>query len=87
MSYDPVSIRVADCPVNVETVAPEDPFGRLLKIKDVCQDLSLSRATIYRLMKNSINPFPNPVKIGMASRWLKCDIIAWKQKLAASRAV
>jgi len=87
MSYDPISIGAADFLANADVVAPGDPVGRLLKIKDICRDLSLSRATVYRLMKDPENPFPQPVKIGMASRWLECEIIAWKEKLASSRAV
>ncbi len=67
--------------------AAADPIGRFFKIADVCRELCLSRATIYRLMKDTENPFPQPVKIGMASRWLECDVIAWKEKLASDRVV
>ena len=73
--------------VEGEVTALHDPVGRLFKIGDLCRELSLSRATIYRMLQEPDYNFPRPVKIGMASRWLECDIIAWKEQLAAIRAV
>jgi prophage regulatory protein len=58
-----------------------DPIGRLMKIDDVCKDVGLCRAMIYRCIKRSRNPFPRPVKIGYASRWRESEIIAWKAAL------
>jgi|GEM_PF-6441350 len=71
---------------DIDAMVCADPVGKLFKITEVCAQLSLSRATIYRLLKDAENPFPQPVKIGMASRWLESEINAWKEKLAADRA-
>ncbi len=62
-----------------------DPVGRLLKISDVCSEIGLSRAMIYRLIANAKNPFPKPIKIGNASRWSLVEIIEWKKKALAER--
>ena len=51
--------------------------GLLLNIKQVCALVSLSRATIYRLIEHGDPLFPTPVKIGSSSRWLLTDIIEW----------
>ncbi len=60
---------------------PSDSIGKLLKITDVCRDVGLSRAMIYRCIKQENHPFPRPVKIGYASRWREADVIAWKTAL------
>jgi predicted DNA-binding transcriptional regulator AlpA len=63
----------------------EDPVGPLLKISDVCAEIGLSRAMIYRLIQNASNPFPKPIKFGNASRWSLIEIIEWKKKALAAR--
>ena len=64
-----------------------DPVGRLLKISEVMNEVGLSRAQIYRLMRDRKNPFPAPIKIGSASRWSTSEIIGWKQKALDNRDV
>ncbi len=64
---------------------PHDPVGRLLKIGAVCAETGLSRATIYRLMAETRNPFPKPLKIGTSSRWSFVEIIEWKMRALAER--
>lgn len=54
-----------------------EDVGRLMKIGDVCASTGLSRATIYRLMKAKDRPFPKPIKIGEASRWVEREIRDW----------
>ena len=65
--------------------ADTDPVGPLLKISDVCLETGLSRAMIYRLIKDALNPFPKPIKIGNASRWSLIEVIEWKKKALAER--
>ena len=55
----------------------------LLTIKQVSQMVSLSRASIYRLMVSGTPRFPRPVKIGAASRWVHGDILNWVFAAAA----
>lgn len=61
----------------------DDPVGRLLKIEAVCELVGLSRATVYRCIKDSEKPFPKPVKIGACSRWSERQVIDWKKALVA----
>lgn len=63
----------------------EDPVGRLLTIKEVCDEIGLSRAMVYRLVGYFENPLPKPIKIGNASRWSLVEIIEWKKKALAER--
>ena len=50
--------------------------GALLRIDAVCSVVSLSRATIYRLM--AAGTFPQPVRITpRCMRWRAEDIAAW----------
>ena len=62
-----------------------DTVGRLLKISDVCAETGLSRATIYRCIKDAENPFPAPMKIGKTSRRSSAEIVAWKRRLRDTR--
>lgn len=62
-----------------------DPVGRLLKISEVCSEVGLSRAMIYRLISTPENPFPKPIKFGNASRWSLVEIIEWKKRALAER--
>ncbi len=79
-----VENRLQGCSTNGATPS-HDPVGRLLKIADVCSETGLSRAMIYRLMAETQNPFPKPIKIGKASRWSLVEIIEWKMKALAER--
>ena len=62
-----------------------DPVGRLMTIKDVMEEVRLSRAMVYRCMQDRDNPFPKPIKIGNASRWAFVEIVSWKQRALAMR--
>ena len=49
---------------------------RLLRIKDVCERTSLSRASIYNYLKRGA--FPEPVRLGpRCIRWESNVIEAW----------
>lgn len=65
--------------------AHPDPVGRLLKISEVCNEIGLSRASIYRLMAARDRPFPKPLKIGFASRWALVEVNAWKAAMLQDR--
>lgn len=50
---------------------------QILKIKQVCKKIGMSRATVYRLLKID-QTFPKPLKLGLAAiGWLESDIEAW----------
>ena len=58
----------------------------LVKVDYICKRLSISRATVYRLMKQADNPFPAPIKIGKSSLWVWNEVEAWVQRQADNRA-
>ena len=60
-----------------EARALTTPRKKLLTVKEVCAMLGLSRSMIYKCMKDPANPFPAPLKIGAASRWVIDDIHEW----------
>jgi len=52
----------------------------LLRRREVEQQVALSRASIYRLIK--AGKFPAPVSLGTGSvRWKQSDVIAWQSNL------
>ena len=54
---------------------------QLLNIRAVCELVSLSRPTIYRQVV--AGKFPQPVKIGRASRWHMDQVAAWIAQLGS----
>lgn len=54
---------------------------RWLTAAMVDEMLSLSVGRKYALMKQLINPFPPPIRIGKKSvRWLESQVLAWKKR-------
>ena len=44
----------------------------LLKVKDVCSLLSVSKSTLYRLI--DMGDFPKPSKLGKSPRWQSAQV-------------
>ncbi len=58
---------------------------QLLRVKDVEQELGISRTTIWRLVKAGV--FPPPLRItSKAIAWRRSDIEAWQEQLAEKAA-
>lgn len=57
--------------------------GRLLKMSDVVREVSLHRATIYRLIARGEFPRGRPISRGRVA-WVEAEIEAWKQEALAS---
>lgn len=47
----------------------------LLKLDDLCVQLSLGRATVYRQM--AAGRVPAPIRVGTSVRWRRAEIEAW----------
>ena len=59
--------------------------ARLLRQKDVCELVGLSRVTVWRYLKTG--RFPKPVWPGGAGafpRWRRSDVLAWIEGLEPS---
>lgn len=70
-------MQLPDLAPKTEAQAPTTSYKKLLTIKEVSTMVGLSRAMIYRSIKNPVNPFPAPLKIGVASRWVIEDVYKW----------
>lgn len=57
---------------------------RLLRLKDNCALVGVSRSTIYKTMNRNADPFPRPLKIGSASRWFEKDVHDWVRRLGSN---
>ena len=59
----------------------------LLTLNDVCKRVGLSRATLYRVMKDAQRGFPKPCEPWPgARRWRSDEIGAWIDRISAERA-
>lgn len=66
----------------IHNTTPEDIKPRLLRWRDVQQQIPISRSSWYQGVKEG--RFPQPVKIGpKTSAWLQSDIDKFIAKLAA----
>jgi prophage regulatory protein len=70
-------------PTSLQTDYP-GAGDRLLRIRDLEQLTSLSRATIYRAIK--AGDFPPSIRIGCSARWVMADILDFIEARRASRA-
>lgn len=51
---------------------------KILRLRDVKQQIGLGRSSIYQMVKDGV--FPRPVTLGYRSvGWLACDICEWLQ--------
>jgi len=59
---------------------PQRSLGDLLTLKDVCTLVSLSRSTIYGLVK--AGKFPAPLQVSRRSvRWRRIEVERWQSNL------
>lgn len=64
-----------ECPFQMKQVASPSRAGSLLRVQQVLEILSISRATLYRGIRSGF--YPKPVLIGeRAVRWRSVDIDA-----------
>ena len=71
--------------MTMQTLKPEtaSPIGRLLRIKEVEAETSLSRATIYRHV--AAGDFPAPIRLTQQRvAWSGAAIERWKQQQMAA---
>lgn len=61
----------------------EKPVDVLLQLPEVCRQAGFGKTAIYRMMKEGT--FPEPIKIGPASRWSQIEVQAWIEKQKAAR--
>lgn len=55
----------------------------LIKLPDVCRQVGLGKTAIYALITEGV--FPEPVKLGCASRWSQLEVQEWIKKQKESR--
>ncbi|MBA3890641.1 MAG: AlpA family phage regulatory protein [Gemmatimonadaceae bacterium] len=59
----------------VDPVPSLPPTDRLLSLKDVCERVALSRASVWRMYTE--DEFPKPARIGARSLWSEREVSAW----------
>lgn len=59
--------------------------GRLLKMSDVVREVSLHRATIYRMIRRGEFPRSHPISRGRVA-WREDEVEAWKRQALAGAA-
>ena len=66
---------------NPEIVIPDQLLKeRLMKEREVCELLGISKSTLWRWV--AVKRFPAPVRIGpRAVRWRQSEILAWMSSL------
>ena len=58
--------------------------SKVLKVKDVASEISISVPQVYKLV--SLGRFPKPIKLGeRGSGWLTTEIDAWLQSRVDAR--
>ena len=59
-------------------------MSRILKVKQVAEEINVSVAQVYKLV--SLGRFPKPIKLGeRGSGWLRTEIDAWLQSRVDAR--
>ena len=59
-------------------------MSRILKVKQVAEEINVSVAQVYKLV--SLGRFPKPIKLGeRGSGWLTTEIDAWLQSRVNAR--
>mgnify|MGYP001113767763 CR=1 FL=1 len=57
---------------------------RVLKVRDVAEEVSVSVPQVYKLV--SLGRFPKPIKLGeRGSGWLRTEVDAWLQSRVDAR--
>ena len=49
--------------------------SELSRMSKVCERFSISRPTVYRLMKDD---FPKPIKVGRSSLWINSELDSYE---------
>ncbi len=57
---------------------------RLLRLRDVCDKVGLSRSTVYFLESRGL--FPGRVKLGRATAWSELEVDRWIEAALSERA-
>ncbi|GBL59225.1 MULTISPECIES: helix-turn-helix transcriptional regulator [Pseudomonas] len=60
-------------------------FDTLLKLPEVSRQVGFGKSAIYEMI--AAGAFPEPIKLGCASRWSQMEIQAWIETQKSSRKV
>ncbi|MCY1455626.1 Prophage CP4-57 regulatory protein (AlpA) [compost metagenome] len=55
----------------------------LIKLPEVCRQAGFGKSAIYEMIAAGV--FPEPIKLGCASRWSQQEVQAWIEQQKASR--
>lgn len=69
-----------------EAIPNETPLpaiDMLIKLPEVCRQTGFGKSAIYEMI--AAGTFPQPIKLGCASRWSQLEIQGWITKQKADR--
>lgn len=66
-----------------QTETNPSPVDVLLQLPEVCRQAGFGKTAIYRMVKEGT--FPEPIKLGPASRWSQLEVQAWIEEQKAAR--
>ncbi|WP_371369987.1 helix-turn-helix transcriptional regulator [Pseudomonas sp. QL9] len=55
----------------------------LIKLPEVCRQAGFGKSAIYDMI--TAGTFPEPIKLGFASRWSQLEVQAWIERQKATR--
>lgn len=70
--------------MGVPPVSEQQPnFDTLLKLPEVSRQVGFGKSAIYEMIAAGV--FPEPIKLGCASRWSQQEVQAWIEQQKAAR--
>jgi predicted DNA-binding transcriptional regulator AlpA len=66
---------------SIEKQMPPSDDLRFLSLQDVLDRLTISRSLLYELMKDPIEPFPEPVHIRRRSVWAASEVETYMKSI------
>jgi len=66
------------------TLPAESPvIDTLIKLPEVCRHVGFGKSAIYEMI--AAGTFPEPIKLGCASRWSQLEVQGWITQQKAAR--
>lgn len=65
------------------TAVSEPLVDALIKLPEVCRQAGFGKSAIYAMI--AAGEFPEPIKLGCASRWSQLEVQGWITKQKAAR--
>ncbi len=68
---------------NKKEAAAPDAIDAMIRLPEVCRQAGFGKSAIYEMI--AAGTFPEPVKVGCASRWSQLEVQEWIAQQKAAR--